>query len=510
MRKALYVVFHRLRSSAASAAFRARLRIHALASGARVRLYIASLGTRLASGTRILVAPGARVDVVVDEEATIERACSVQLEGGAAVIGRGALLENGVHLQTRGELVIRDRAAIGLGSVLRALGDVEVSERSELAEYVTVEAEPGAPVVIGAGARLEAHASVLPGAAVAPGARIGSLELVNRTPPPDAASPATGVPDVSVVVSTRNRVGSLPRLLEALRDQTLPPGRFELVVTDDGSTDETAALLREAAATSPFAIRVLRHETALGPGAGRNSAWRAARAPLVAFTDDDCVPSRTWLADGLRGISEGADVVQGATTPVPQDLVHLRGFATTLSVVEELGFYETANMFYRRTVLEALGGFDEAFRYPAGEDTDLGWRARKAGYRTRFARDALVYHAVHPRGLGPYLRSFWRFRDVARVLRRHPEVRRGWKLHLFWDLRHAWILVGAAGAVAAWLLTPWAWFGCAPYGWLVVGFRSESTALPIRILRVPARVLADLGEMGTLIAGSIRHRALVL
>jgi glycosyltransferase involved in cell wall biosynthesis len=260
----------------------------------------------------------------------------------------------------------------------------------------------------------------------------------------------------------------------------------------------------------PFALRVLRHRTPAGPAAGRNTAWRNATAPVVAFTDDDCLPTPAWLAAGLAAIRDGTDFLQGPTRPATRQLADLRGFATTLSVPSENVVYETSNMFYRREVLAALGGFDEAFRYPGGEDMDLGWRAREAGYRSSFAEDAVVEHAVHQRDLLGYLRSFWRFGDVARVLRIHPEARRWLPLRVFLDPEHAWFLLAVAGAVTGWLLSPWVFLACVPYGSMVVHDRAETTSLAIRVLRAPARVIATLGEIVMLLAASARHRSVLL
>src|SRR5688500_172634 len=102
-------------------------------------------------------------------------------------------------------------------------------------------------------------------------------------------------PDVSVVVATRNRRRLLERLLTALEAQSFPPGRFEVVFADDGSTDGTPGLLSGRAATLPFRLAVIRSEESRGPATARNAAWRVSRGPIVAFTDDDCEPTSRWL-----------------------------------------------------------------------------------------------------------------------------------------------------------------------------------------------------------------------
>ena len=106
-------------------------------------------------------------------------------------------------------------------------------------------------------------------------------------------------PSVSVVVTTRDRADRLEALMDSLRKQTLKAGEWELIVVDDGSRDRTPDLLAQARTEGSLDLTVVRHERPVGPGAGRNAGWPAARAALVAFTDDDCEADPDWLVRGL-------------------------------------------------------------------------------------------------------------------------------------------------------------------------------------------------------------------
>src|SRR4051794_26067559 len=105
-----------------------------------------------------------------------------------------------------------------------------------------------------------------------------------ETPPePQQAS----APEVTVAVATRDRARRLGELLASLASQTLGVDRFEVVVVDDGSTDETPELLRRESENGGLNLSFEIREQSGGPAIARNQAWRAGSADLVAFIDDD-------------------------------------------------------------------------------------------------------------------------------------------------------------------------------------------------------------------------------
>jgi GT2 family glycosyltransferase len=317
-------------------------------------------------------------------------------------------------------------------------------------------------------------------------------------------------PAISVVVSTRDRVPQLRALLRSLRAQTLDPARFEVVVVDNGSVDATPELLRREAADSPFALIARERERGEGPAAARNDGWRAATAPLIAFTDDDCVATPRWLEDGLEALS-GADLVQGSVRPDPG--VTPGPFDRTLWVDGENGLYETANLFARRELLERVGGFEPLLPREVerviGEDVWLGWRARRAGARTGFCDSARVHHAVIPRGPLGMIGERRRLRYFPELTRCVPELRGRHFAGLFLSRRTAEFDLALLSAVAVLrsrrrpLL-----LGAIPY------LRTIALRAAPRGRRGPlvalAEVAADLVGLLSLIEGSIRSRTPVL
>jgi glycosyltransferase involved in cell wall biosynthesis len=322
----------------------------------------------------------------------------------------------------------------------------------------------------------------------------------------DEGAPA---PAISVVVATHNRARRLEALLRSLASQTLEPERFEVIVVDDGSADGTPELLRGEAARAPFALRAVRRESPGGPARARNHGWRAANAPLVAFTDDDCEAQPEWLAECLRACeaNRGA-IVQGRTIPNRRESGSLGPFSVTRDV-DGSGprWFETCNIVYPRELLGSLDGFDETFPEPLGEDTDLGWRALAAGAERVLAADAIVEHAIEDLGPERHLRTALLGSDGVLIFRRHPRLRAE---ALDWGVvrnhAHLRLLLAAAGLGLARRWRPAALLAL-PY-LRNLAWRCER--VDAGIAHAPYFALHDLLSLYATARGDLRHRVLVI
>jgi GT2 family glycosyltransferase len=321
--------------------------------------------------------------------------------------------------------------------------------------------------------------------------------------------PPGAEPRVSAVVATRDRPIRLAALLHALRRQTLPADEFEIVVVDEGSGSETRELLEDARGQGDLRLRLVRHERPRGPGAARNAGWQAARGSLIAFTDDDCRPTPGWLEAGLAAHARAPKaVVQGQTEPDPAERGRRGAFTRTLEVRQAGPGYETCNIFYRRELLQALGGFDEGFGLrPGGEDTDLAWRAIELGRPIAFCPEALVYHAVVDLGPGGALREATRWTETMRVFARHPGAREALDHRLFWNVWHYLLVRSALTLLLPRRLRPLRWAILARHA-LALRERGRALGAPARAL--PILLLYDLVEVVAVVRGAIRHRTFVL
>ena len=312
---------------------------------------------------------------------------------------------------------------------------------------------------------------------------------------------------VSVVISSYERPGRLASLLEGLRAQSLARDGFEVIVVDNGSGPATAAVLNAERERGELVLRTVRHDRTRGPAGGRNSGWRLATAPLVAFTDDDCIPEPGWLAalTGAAGTNPGA-IVQGRTIPDPDELRSGNGLLTRTVSVATLGpQFETCNIAYPRDLLEAVDGFDESYGLrPAGEDTDLALRAIERGARVTFAADAVVRHAVLSLGTTAALRDATRWGECARLFARHPDARSMLYRGVFWNAWHYLLLRSVAASLGP--------------GWLrrfvlarhIVALRHRARAEGAGPAWIPFLVLYDVIETGSMVRGAVRHRTPLL
>lgn len=227
--------------------------------------------------------------------------------------------------------------------------------------------------------------------------------------------------NVSIIIPALNASRTVQACLNACLHQSLPSTvQTEVILVDDGSTDNTVALAQACA------VRVIQHTASKGAAAARNSGIAAATGEIILFTDADCVPQPNWVAEMLRPFQD--PTVQGGkgiyATRQPELVarfvqIEYEDKYDLLRRQPTIDFIDTYSAGYRTAVLQATGGFDEAIRYV--EDQELSFRLAAAGHKMVFQETAVVWHQ-HANSLGRYVRKkfmigYWK----AQIMRRYPE-----------------------------------------------------------------------------------------
>lgn len=243
---------------------------------------------------------------------------------------------------------------------------------------------------------------------------------------------------VSIVVPTRDRAGSLRRLLASLDDMETPDAlRAEVLVVDNGSTDETESLLRrEQSKERKFLLRVLQ-EQHKGKASALNCGLAATAGDFILVVDDDVVVDRRWLLEHLDCFrATSFDAVQGRILPgvdpegQPADPSRLREYNIPIvdrgDEIREVRGIIATNIALRRRVFETVGFYDPRLGAGAsgfGEDTEYSMRIRKAGFKMGYAPRAVVYHELDPARYGrAYNRRIHYRKGLSRTLHRHDSI----------------------------------------------------------------------------------------
>lgn len=242
--------------------------------------------------------------------------------------------------------------------------------------------------------------------------------------------PVEGVfePSVSIVVPVYNRAGEIGSCLEALLALHYPAARREIIVVDDGSTDDTAAVV------SRYPVKLLRLPQNRGQSAARNAGVRAAGGEIIAFIDSDCIAAPDWLRQLVPYFQDARVALVGGYVDSfyrESRLDRFEEVQSPLNMGKEMAFgsaaasdfyVPTCNVLIRKAAYLAVGGLDEELRL--GEDVDLCWRLKETGHRLLYVPQGKVRHK-HRNRLGEILRRRFEYGTSEGFLfSRHGQVKK--------------------------------------------------------------------------------------
>jgi glycosyltransferase involved in cell wall biosynthesis len=233
--------------------------------------------------------------------------------------------------------------------------------------------------------------------------------------------PLSQSPRVSVVVASYNGAPTLKTCLQSLVRLNYPD--YEVILVDDGSTDDSAAL----AALFPE-VRYLKQETNRGLGVARNTGIAAATGEIIAFTDSDCRADEDWLYYLVGDLLNSRFAGIGGHNFLPPDdsptaacvMVSPGGPAHVMLTDRLAEHIPGCNMAFYKWALAHIGGFDPLY-WKAGDDVDVCWRLQQRGYRLGFSPAGFVWH-YRRNTIKAYLKQQAGYGDAEALLeRRHPE-----------------------------------------------------------------------------------------
>ena len=229
----------------------------------------------------------------------------------------------------------------------------------------------------------------------------------------------------TIQLCTYNRAHLLGRVLDACFEQLVPFGSYEVVLVNDGSTDETESVIAQARtrATCPFDVV---SQPNAGLARARNAGIARAQGERIIFIDDDVLPLPNFVREHLRShdrhpaaIVRGAAIEADSFDDLPPPVWTIKDYSGN--------FFWTTNVSVPLATIRRIGGFNESFREYGWEDIDVGLRLRFAGVRAVFNRHALVFH-IKPKLRtadipGMLARSRAQARTAVRLMALHPHWR---------------------------------------------------------------------------------------
>jgi len=228
---------------------------------------------------------------------------------------------------------------------------------------------------------------------------------------------------ISIIIPAYNAEKPLPACLCSLLNQSINASGYEIIVVDDGSSDNTGMVVKGFKS-----VNLLRQKNQ-GPAAARNEGVKHAKGNIILFTDSDCVPNRDWIEQMILPFKRDNDIagVKGTYRTKQRSLaarfvqIEYEDKYDLLRKSKYIDFIDTYSAAFKRDVFRKFRGYDTEFPVACAEDVELSYRISKKGYKMVFNPKAVVYH-THPNTIRSYLRKKYKFafwRIVA--LKKNPQ-----------------------------------------------------------------------------------------
>ncbi len=322
--------------------------------------------------------------------------------------------------------------------------------------------------------------------------------------------------EVSIVIPTRNRCKSLKETLESLFNQTYSYEKYEIIVCNDNSSDDTEKIVKELIDKNIHNLRYFKIESNIeGPAKVRNFGIINAKAPIIGFTDDDCILPSNWIELAMLRFKENPEICGLYGKVVTFGTCKDKKFtiARRVDVLEDNGSYVTPNVFYKKDILVDVGMFDLEMRYL--QDIELGWKVRKKG-PILFEPSILVHHKIHCASIRNYLKRQRKHEYWVLMYKKHPENLKNDRLmlgHIY--NRSVFLVISLFVTLLSYILiqnlfSPLLFLSLLVYMWAHVIIDKNLQKYPMRVLLFPRYIIADVIRFLISLKASIKYKFLVL
>jgi len=205
--------------------------------------------------------------------------------------------------------------------------------------------------------------------------------------------------NASIIVATYNRADIIEKTLHGMLNQDYPSD-YEIIVINDGSTDNTNQILQKFSRYKK--IRIYNLEKNSGPALARNIGIKAAKYPIIVIMDDDCIPEKNWLRKLISG------------------------FHGNVGITTSYSMYGGTSTAFLKKAIDEVGYFDESFPFSYREDSDLLFRILDRGYEIRYVKNAKFKHLHNPprtmkEKINYALKRIWVHQYDVLLYKKHPE-----------------------------------------------------------------------------------------
>lgn len=215
--------------------------------------------------------------------------------------------------------------------------------------------------------------------------------------------------DISVIIPVYNSAKFIPELINSLLHQDFR-GKYEIIIVDDGSTDTTKEIFMRKIQKFVYV-----KQDNKGPAAARNTGLKIASGKIVAFTDSDCIPDRKWLSEIKKSFVKGVSGVEGKTVSTGKiypDSHYIKNLSGRMYVTSNMAFIKSKIKF----------GFDENFKYPNREDSDIAFRLITNGEKIVFNDKVVVKHRMLKYSLSNMIRRKLFFESDVILFKKYPKL----------------------------------------------------------------------------------------